>query len=218
MAQSEFISKIKFVNNQQTNQNQLLKALIHVNMEEICSKVNFCQICPLQFENKLVYDLHMSLLHKNLNTIEQSFNNEESLEQENNFCTQHIKEEMDISIEDNILQIPNNTTLANKIEIKSPIPCMRRGPKTYKCPVCNEIFSNKGSLKQHIDSVHEEKKPHKCSICDYSCYKKGYLKKHVESVHENKKSHRCPICDHSCSQKSNLKKHMESVHKNKKPH
>ena len=101
------------------------------------------------------------------------------------------KEEIDFSIEDNILKITKYTSLSNINKMKSPVLSTNKGQKTNKCPICNEKLSTKRSLKQHNDSVHKEDKPHKCSICDYSCTRKGNLKTHIESVHENKKAHKC---------------------------
>ena len=118
-------------------------------MEGIRPKPNFCQICSLQFGNKFVYDLHLSLLHKNLNTKAQSINDEKSIKKEIDFSIQPIKEEIDISIQDNILKATKNPSTSN--EIKSPITSSNRGQKTYRCPICDGKFSIKGNLKQHID-------------------------------------------------------------------
>ena len=126
-------------------------------MEGICSKVNFCQICSLQFDNKFVYDLHISLLHKTPNTTAQSIDDEKSIKQDNDFSTQPIKEEIDISIDENILQITKNTNLSNKSKVKSPISSINKGQKTNECLICDGKFSTKRSLKQHIKSHHKEK-------------------------------------------------------------
>ena len=71
-------------------------------MDGICSRENYCQICPLQFDKNIVYDLHMSLLHKNVSINAQFINDEKAILQENDFSTKPIKEEIDFSIEDSI--------------------------------------------------------------------------------------------------------------------
>ena len=82
-------------------------------MEGIQTKPNFCQICSLQFDGTFIYNRHMSVLHKNLESQPQSISDE--IEKENDFSTQPIKEETDTSIQDNILRTAKNSSLSNKV-------------------------------------------------------------------------------------------------------
>ena len=158
----------------------------------------FCDVCSLQFDKKIVYDIHQSFVH----TTEDKVEIEEK--------TIQIKEENeDLAIHS------NNTKSMTSL---SSLDSTHKGTKSHTCSICDYSFSRKDHLMKHIESVHEGKKPHKCSICDYSASSNGNLKKHIEAVHEGKKPHKCSICDYSFSEKHHLKKHIESVHKGEKPH
>ena len=118
-------------------ENNLSAQPVEEEIEDSILQVNFCHICPLQFENKFIYDLHMSLVHKNLNTKSKSFNDVGSIIQENDFSTQPIKEETDNSVQDNILQTTKNASLSNKKKTISAISSNKREQRAYKCPVCD---------------------------------------------------------------------------------
>ncbi len=164
-------------------------------MERI-NNVLFCDKCLLQFDKKIVFDIHLSFVHKI------------SIKVESEEKTIEIKNE--------------DTDSACQTDSKKPnqdiINPFVKGNKPHKCKMCNYTTSQKGQLNHHIKSTHEEKKLHKCSICDYSFSKKESLKRHIESVHEKKKPHKCSICNKSFARKFELKTHTVIVHEKKKPY
>ena len=114
---------------------------------ERAKMVLFCDKCSLQFDKKIVYDIHLSVVHK-------------------------IKGISDI--EEKTIEIKNENTKSNKNQ--SSLDLIIEGTKSHKCLICDYTTSNKGHLKQHIDSIHKGKKPHACLICDYTTSHKGHLK------------------------------------------
>ena len=80
------------------------------------------------------------------------------------------------------------------------------GKTSFKCDICDKVFSLKGNLKKHTDSAHEGKKPFKCNICTSSFSEKGSLNRHIESIHEGKKPFKCSFCDASFTKQQCLKR------------
>jgi len=177
----------------------------------------FCEKCSLQFDKRIVYDIHLSFVHN----IKE--NKQEKL-------TENYEKIQDLGLDSNSKNSKKKSILqekkasdsdlisVNRMNLKQHIDSIHDGKKPHKCSICDQSFSQKGHLKEHTDSVHEGKKPHKCSICGQSFSKKGQLKQHTDTVHEGKKPHKCSICDQSFSQKDYLKRHIDSVHEKKKPH
>ena len=126
----------------------------------------YCEKCSLQFDKKIVFDIHLSFVHKINIKIETE---EKEIE---------IKEEDSGSVFQPSKKKPNR----NIVNINS----ISEGKKSHNCKICDYTTSQKGHLNQHIESVHEGKN-HKCSICDYCCSQKGRLNQHIKSVHEGKK-------------------------------
>ena len=158
----------------------------------------YCEKCSLQFDKKIVFDIHLSFVHKISSKVETE---EKEIE---------IKEEDSGSV----FQSNKKKTNPNIVHLNS----ISEGKKSHNCTICDYTTSHKGHLNFHIKSVHEGKKPHKCTICDYSSSRKETLNQHIKSVHEGKKPHKCSICDYSTSSNGNLKKHIEAVHEGKRPH
>ena len=132
---------------------------------KMTNKAFFCEKCSLQFDKKIVYDIHLSFVHKM------------NIEVKSEEKTIEIKEEDEgLVLQSEITKSKQN--IANSIQ---------RGNNSHKCTICDYSSSKKEYLKQHINSVHEGKKPNKCSICDYSCSRNTNLKQHIESVHEGTK-------------------------------
>ena len=156
------------------------------------NRLLFCEKCLLQFDKKIVYDIHQSFVHKTRNKVEI----EEKIIQ--------TKEEND-GLE---IHCDNKKSMTSLQSLDST----HKGTKSHKCPICDYTASRKGHLKRHMESVHEGKKPHKCSICDYTASQKGTLGQHIQSVHEEIKPHKCSICEFSFSMKGNLRQHIQSVH------
>ena len=118
---------------------------------EITNVALFCEKCSLQFDKKIVYDIHMSFVHK--------ISIEVKLEEK----TIEIKEDnAGLVLQCEITKSKQN--IANSIQ---------KGNNSHKCTICDYKTSQKGHLNHHIKSVHEENKPHKHSICDLSCSTNG---------------------------------------------
>ena len=166
----------------------------------------FCDKCSLQFDKKIVYDMHLSIIHKtkvknssefwegNQSLMLKSDNTKSNM---NNLSLNLIHKET----KSHEYSTSDNTT-SQKKPLKKQVETNNIGSKNqHKCLICDYTFSQKWHLKQHIASVHEGKKPHECSICDYTSSKKANLEKHIKSVHQGKKPHKCSICDYTSSKK-----------------
>ena len=98
-------------------------------------------------------------------------------------------------------------------DLRQHIVSVHQVKKSYKCLICESIFTTNGSLKKHIKSIHnEEKKEHNCLICGHEFSLMSNLKTHIESVHEGKKPFKCSFCEKDFSLKGTLKRHLESIH------
>ena len=162
-------------------------------MEVKMSNNLYCEMCLLQFDKKIVYDIHMSFVHK---------------KEQTETMKALIKEETEDLVQDINLEIkekPNKLNCSNRKALIS-------------CSICQVSFSRKSSLKRHIEAVHEKKKAHKCLICDSNFSSTDSLKQHITTVHEGKKPHKCLICDSNFSSTSDLKRHIAAVHEGTKPH
>ena len=183
----------------------------------------FCKICSYQFGKKLVYDIHMSFVHK----IDFQQNNSEKLivmKNEDDTLMGKVdspksdEHSLEQTNQSNDLQQEDKSSAPNQLNLNMQIDAVHTKIKSHMCSICNYSFSQKKSLKEDIESVHERKKPHNCSICSYTFAKKLNLQKHIESVHARIKPHKCPICDFSSAYKQSLETHIESIHDRIKPH
>ena len=91
----------------------------------------FCVLCSLQFDSKLVYNLHLKLLHK------------------------HIIQKKSIK---NKCKSNDSLTSYDKSDSTSKILLDQAKKKIFECKICEYNFSQRKHLNVHIASVHEEKK------------------------------------------------------------
>ena len=164
----------------------------------------FCDLCSLQFDKKYVYDVHMSLVHKNCSTDSPSSKIDETVVKRENKDT-------DVAFEN----IQNSKSKGN---MNKHIDVIHEEKKPYQCSICEYRCTMKGKMNRHINSVHEGKKPHKCSICDHCFALKHQLKVHISAIHDGKKPNKCSICDRCFALKQQLKVHIDAIHDGKKPH
>ena len=176
---------------------------------EITNKALYCEKCSLQFDKKIVYDIHLSFVHKMNIEIKSEEKELEIRENDAGLVLQCNITKSKQNIANSIKKV--NNSHSQKGNVKIHIDSVHAGNKPHKCTICDYFFSQKRYLKQHIESVHEGKKPFKCDICNYSCSKKDSMKRHVASVHEGEKPFNCDICYYTCSSKSNMNKHVVSL-------
>ena len=96
----------------------------------------FCKICSYQFGKKLVYDIHMSFVHK----IEIPQSNSEKLAE--------IKKKGN-----NLLENAIASESGEKFVEQNNINIGKEDSKLFKCSICNFFTSQKSSLQQHIESA-----------------------------------------------------------------
>ena len=133
----------------------------------------YCSRCSLQFDKKSVFDMHLSIVHKERMEIKEDqriFKKEPNL---------YLKKDMlmcdicELNFETQIL-LDQHVTLQNGVKGQ------------FRCEICDHGFSKKWNLKRHIETVHDE-----CEICEYSCSRKSNLKQHIKLQHTAKKSFKC---------------------------
>jgi len=66
--------------------------------------------------------------------------------------------------------------------------------KTFKCDLCNKIFTIKRNLKQHKENVHLLAKDFKCDQCQKAFKSKKYLKIHKIRFHFLIRNWQCDQC------------------------
>ena len=174
------------------------------------SKELVCTPCALQFDKKVVFDLHISLVHE---TTKSESGERLAIEGDQDF----------VIVSGAIQKISPKTSASfpcescNKVftlngSLKRHIQCIHEKNRPFKCSACEKTFKLKNYLKRHFSSVHENKRPHKCIICKKTFKENNHLKRHFSSVHEKKKPHRCELCNLNFGFKFNLKAHIIRVH------
>ena len=150
----------------------------------------YCSRCSLQFDKKIIFDMHLSIVHKESVEIK-----EETLAFENkpNLSSEKIK----------VCDIRDSKFEAKKT-LNQHIASDHKDNKSFKCDKCDHSYSNKGNLNKHVKSVHERNNSFKCEICGYTCHQKESMSRHVASVHEGKKPFECSICATRFARKAHL--------------
>ena len=155
-------------------------------MEEAKQQDLFCLQCNLQFGKKLVFDLHLSLVHgKKFDTKTEAKGDfsEPDLDEDTTSKDQGENNSYQCEICQRCFKVKGN--------LKTHVASVHEGKKPFKCEICDKSFPLKGEMKKHITSVHEGMKAFKCDICDKSFSMKGNLKTHFTSVHEGIKTLKC---------------------------
>ena len=129
-------------------------------MDAIMLRNMFCTECSLQFNKKIVFDLHLSLVHgKKMN-----------IKQEPNNCELPLEGTETINENHNA-----DKPFACKIcdyefafqdDLNEHTASVHEGRKPFRCDMCDAKFTQKFALNIHIAKVHEGKKPFKCTTCD----------------------------------------------------
>ena len=221
-------------NDIKTEKIELIERNRDANAFEFSRNENFtCQICALEFGNKVVLNIHNSFMHPEETKEDQIPN----LGMKNESVHGKIKQPQCKASDYETRQKDNlNTTIESgnkgikkfkcnlcdckttrKSNLKKHIESVHEGIKPFKCNICDFKTGHKPSLKKHIESIHEQIKQFKCNICDFETGHKPSLKKHIESIHEQIKQFKCNICDFETGHKQSLKRHIESIHEQIKP-
>ena len=114
----------------------------------------FCILCKLQFGKKLVFDLHLSLVHGKKVEIKTEENNDFS-ESELDKDTTTEDHGRNISYECEICK----TCFKLKANLKKHVASVHEEKKSFKCDICDYSCPRKDKMKSHMASVHEGKKP-----------------------------------------------------------
>ena len=144
----------------------------------------YCELCQLQFDKKIVYDIHLSVVHK-----ENQINDVSTLIKEES--VENVKEESADDIKKKSLEDIHKEIVSPNVET-----LVHDGKKQHDCPNCESSFSQRFDLKNHIAIVHDEKEPFKCSKCNKQFAQKRSVKAHMKSAHEGK-THECSVCNSS---------------------
>ena len=143
---------------------------------EVLMRDLYCFQCSLQFDNKYVFDFHLSAVHGKIRDIKQ----------EPGFQTLIIPETNDFEIRDQYVEnCQKNEPKISEVLVKTPSGQNR--DKNVKCDICDTSFGQKGDFNRHVLTVHEGKKQFKCDICDANFGQKNQLNQHVASVHGGNK-------------------------------
>ena len=161
----------------------------------------YCEMCSLQFDKKIIFIMHLSIVHKEVVGIKEEPTS-------NNFKEEPEKTRIKTLLQCEIC----SKTFSHKSAIKYHITSVHEEKKPFKCKMCDHSYSEKGNLKRHISSVHEKKKPFKCETCDYTSSQKVGLKRHITSIHEKIRPYQCVICDKTFNRKVHMASHVSRIH------
>ena len=163
-----------------------------------------CQICALEFGNKVVLNIHNSFMHPEETKEDQITD----LGRKNESVYDKIKQSKCKASDFETRQKDNLNTSKESVY---------KAIKKFKCNICDHETARKDNLNNHIKTVHERIKPFKCSICDFKTAHQTVLKRHIVSIHEGIKPFKCNLCAFETARKGNLKDHILSVHEGIKP-
>ncbi|CAG0887435.1 unnamed protein product [Cyprideis torosa] len=82
---------------------------------------------------------------------------------------------------------------------------------SYKCSLCNKVFSNKYETKKHERFAHKGISPHVCTFCGRKCSTASHLRKH-ENNHQGIKPIACDECGERFALNRDLQRHKSRVH------
>ena len=139
----------------------------------------YCTKCSLQFDKKIIFDMHLSIVHKEIIDIKKEPTCSTLMENSDGTRSTSVQEKKKPFKCDMC-----DYSFSEKGSLKKHIASVHEGKKSFKCDLCDYSCSHKSAMSQHTLAVHEGKKPFKCEICDYSSSLKGRVKQHILSVHE----------------------------------
>ena len=150
-------------------------------MEEARQQDLFCIQCKLQFGKKIIFDLHLSLVHDKKVEIK--------TEATSNLTEPELDKDISKDRDGNGSYKCEicRTCFKLKGNLKKHVDAVHENKKPFKCGICDYSSSHKGHMTAHIKSVHEGNKPFICEICDKGFAQKDNMKNHVSAIHEENK-------------------------------
>ena len=145
-------------------------------MNRVIMKDFYCEQCSLQFGKKLVFDLHLSLVHgKKIH-----------IKTESNICDSQESEELLTSHKNNKYAKCEtcNSCFSSNFSLKKHYAKVHEGEKTLKSDKSDVSFPLNESLNEKSKSIDEKNKKFKCAICKAFFTQKSNLNKHISSIHE----------------------------------
>ena len=146
----------------------------------------YCSRCSLQFDKKIIFDMHLSIVHKEITKIK-----EEPLTCENETMKMHVS-----SVHEGKKQRRCDLTAKRSCHSDPKIK------KTYSCSICLEVLP-RNDVKKHILKVHGVQ----CKICQ-EIVKDTTMEEHIALLHLIK----CSFCSKKIAQGEDMKAHVASVH------
>ena len=110
----------------------------------------YCQDCSLQFDNKTVFDLHMSLVHKEKLIIK---------EEQNLLDQSEERPVLDTFKSETLKSSEASQKKLKEIDTKQIIPNEEIQQRPYSCKFCYKNFAGSYALKCH-ERIHTGKKPY----------------------------------------------------------
>ena len=82
---------------------------------------------------------------------------------------------------------------------------------SYKCKLCDKVYSNKWNCRRHIHYTHMNKSGYTCEICHNRYRDRSDYQEHMTVIHQGPGGYKCEFCDKVLMSKRSLKEHI-SVH------
>lgn len=110
-----------------------------------------------------------------------------------------------------VLTAPNTvqSTIPMAIDVE-----MTPKSKTYKCNICDKVFTKQFSLNRHFYQ-HTGERAHKCRVCGKSFIQKTDMERHL-TLHSDELNFKCSACDKRFKTKKNLDSHF-TTHSSYRP-
>lgn len=82
---------------------------------------------------------------------------------------------------------------------------------SYKCKLCDRVYSNKWNCRRHIQYTHMNKTGFTCEICHNKYRDRSDYQEHMMVIHQGPGGYKCDFCDKILMSKRSLKEHV-SLH------
>ena len=145
----------------------------------------FCEECALQFGKKLVFDLHLSLVHGKKTNIKTEPNISDSQESEKLFPSHKNNKYARCET--------CNSCFSSNFSLKKHYEKVHAKEKPFKSDKTDFAFPLNKNLNENRKSVDGKNKKFTCAICNACFTQKSNLNTHISTIHEGK-SFECDRC------------------------